>query len=66
MRAPPWRRRFIEKDKSLNLIVSLERNVPKCITLLELERKLKLNFTFLYAKYYLYNQKLLYGELSLN
>ena len=26
----------------------------------------KLNFTFLYAKYYLYNRKLLYGELSLN
>ena len=26
----------------------------------------KLNFTFLYAKYYLYNQKLLYGELSLS
>ena len=26
----------------------------------------KLNFTFLYAKYYLYNQKLLHGELSVN
>ena len=25
----------------------------------------KLNFTFLYAKYYLYNQKLLHGELSI-
>ena len=26
----------------------------------------KLNFTFLYAKYYLYNQKLIHGELSVN
>ena len=26
----------------------------------------KLNFTFLYAKYYLYIQKLIYGELSVN
>ena len=26
----------------------------------------KLNFTFLYAKYYLYNQKLFHSELSLN
>ncbi|KAL9977428.1 hypothetical protein ACROYT_G014829, partial [Oculina patagonica] len=26
----------------------------------------KLNFTFLYAKYYVYNQKLLNGKLSLN
>ncbi len=26
----------------------------------------KLNFTFLHAKYYLYNQKLLNGKLSLN
>ena len=32
----------------------------------ELDIIRKLNFTFLYAKYYLYNQKLLYGELSLN
>ena len=31
----------------------------------ELDIIRKLNFTFLYAKY-LYNQKLLYGELSLN
>ena len=26
----------------------------------------KLNFTFLYAKYYLYNQKLMHGEISVN
>jgi len=26
----------------------------------------KLNFTLLYAKYYLYNQKLIHGELSVN
>jgi len=26
----------------------------------------KLNFTFLFAKYYLYNQKLIHGELSVN
>ena len=26
----------------------------------------KLNFTFLYAKYYLHNQKLIHGELSVN
>ena len=26
----------------------------------------KLNFTFLYAKYYLYNQKLIHGDLSVN
>ena len=26
----------------------------------------KLNFTFLYVKYYLYNQKLIHGELSIN
>ena len=26
----------------------------------------KLKFAFLYAKYYLYNQKLIHGELSVN
>ena len=26
----------------------------------------KLNFIFLYAKYYLYNQKLIHGQLSVN
>lgn len=32
----------------------------------ELNITTKLNFTFLYAKYYLYNHKWLHGELSVN
>ena len=32
----------------------------------ELNITIKLNFTFLYAKYYLYNHKLLLGELSVS
>ena len=58
--------KWLNKDNaplspSTELILGKEEdNINKELNIIR-----KLNFTFLYAKYYLYNQKLLHGELLL-